>query len=376
MKFNVPSKTLYTLASGVSKVINAKNALTILNNFLFDLDGSTLSITGSDVENALTAKVQVTEALGSGKFCVDARRLVDLLKEFPEQGLEFNIDEDTMMVRITSPGGEYEMMATSGDQYPEYKKEDDDAEPKTFDIPTDVLLQGIDKTMFAIGTDDFHPQMMGILLDIKPESITFVATDTRKLVRFKSAKAVPGIEARCIMPVKPATILKNVFAKEPSLKMTLTSKSAIVESDTFVFNCRFIKGNFPDYNRVIPQNNPYVLTVDRLRFLNKVRQVGVFVDPGFGLEKFKITNEKLYIKSSDPNLNNKADVTLDCEYVGPEIVMGFSAPYLIEICNVLTTQDIVLNISDPSKPGVFCPSENDENTDMLVLLMPMNVTEF
>lgn len=376
MKFNVPSKTLYTLTSGVSKVINAKNALTILNNFLFELDGNVLSITGSDVENALTARVEVAEASGSGRFCVDARRLVDLLKEFPEQGLEFSIDEESLMMKIASPSGEYEMMATDGNLYPEYKKEDDDQEPKSFVLPTDVLLQGIDNTMFAIGTDDYHPQMMGILLDIKEDGITFVATDTRKLVRFMSTKKAPGIVARSILPVKPATILKTVFSKEAEIKLTLTSKSAIIESETYVLNCRFIKGNFPDYNRVIPTKNPYTLIVDRVRFLNYVRRVGVFVDPGFGLEKFRITNDKLYIKSSDPNLNNKGFEVLDCEYTGPEIVMGFSAPYLIEICNVLSTPEIVLNISDPSRPGVFRPSENDENTDLLVLLMPMNVTEF
>lgn len=376
MKFNVHSKTLYALASGVSKVINAKNALTILNNFLFDLQGNTLYITGSDVENSLTARVSVTEAEGEGKFCIDARRLVDLLKELPDQGLTFEVAPN-LEVSITYPGGDYSMVATPGDQYPEYKMdEDDNEEPQMLMLPTSALLSGIEKTIFAVGTDDFHPQMMGILLDFKPESLTFVATDTRKLVRFDIATVKPGFETRCILPIKPAAIIRSVFGKDEDIQMTLTSKSATIKSDSFHFNCRFIKGRFPDYNRVIPTNNPYTLRVDRMRFLNAVRRVGVFVDPGFGLEKFRITNDKVYLKSSDTNMNTKGNENLDCEYEGPEIVIGFSAPYLIEICNTLSTEEILIKLSDPSRPGVFCPSSNDEGTDLVILLMPMNVQDF
>lgn len=376
MKFNVPSKTLYYLASSVSKVINAKNALTILNSFLFSLEGDTLTITGSDVENALTARVDVSGAEGTGKFCLDARRLVDLLKELPDQGLEFVINDETLEVEISYSNGRYSMMATSGDQYPAYKKEEDGGEPAVFTCPSSQLLKGLDKTMFAIGSDDFHPQMMGVLLDIKPDNITFVATDTRKLVRYINSESHPGVTARCILPVKPASILKSILGKEDHLAVTLTSKSATIQSGAFTFNCRFIKGNFPDYNRVIPTQNPYVMRVDRVRFLNAVRRVGVFVDPGYGMEKFKISNDMVHIKSSDTNMCTSGNERLDCEYEGPDIVIGFSAPFLIEICNVLSTADIILSLSDPSRPGVFRPSENEDNTDLLMLLMPMSVTEF
>lgn len=376
MKFNVPSKTLYNLTSAVSKVINAKNALTILNSFLFQLEDNVLTITGSDVENALTARIEVEQAEGEGKFCVDARRLVDLLKELPEQGLEVTIDDETLEIIISYSSGRYTMVATSGDQYPEYRREDDEIAPSTFSCPTSVLLKGIDKTIFAVGTDDFHPQMMGILLDIVPEQITFVATDTRKLVRYITREVQPGVTAKCILPFKPATILKNVFAKDDSLSITLTGKSATIQNGTFTFNCRFIKGNYPPYNRVIPENNPYILRVDRMRFLNAVRRVGVFVDPGFGLEKFKIINDKIHLKSSDSSMLTSGNERLDCEYQGPEIVIGFNAPFLIEICNTLTTSDIIVSLSDPSRPGVFRPTEDEPNTELLMLLMPMNVAEF
>lgn len=376
MKFKVPSKTLYTYASNVSKVISSKNALSILNNFLISLEEGHLTITGSDVENALSAKFEVMDPSGEGKFCLDARRLVDLLKEFPDLPLTIEIDDTTLEVTISNVDGEYKMVALPADQFPKYDKDNTDEAPVELTIPAELLAKGIDNTLFAVGTDDFHPQMMGILLDIKEEGINFVATDTRKMVRYITTIVKPGLKMRCILPSKPANILKNILTPEGNVDITMTSKSATFVFGTYTFNCRFIKGNYPDYNRVIPSNNPYQMRVNRQKFLNAVRRAGVFVDPGYGMEKFRISNDHIQIKSSDPSLQQLGSEQLNCEYQGPELVMGFSAPYLVEICNTLKTEDILLNLADPGRPGVFTPTENEEGTDMLVLLMPMNVVDF
>lgn len=379
MRFNVPSRTLYNYASAVSKVINPKNALSILDSFLFSLEDDRLWIMGSDVENALAACVEVFDTEGSGKFCLNATKLVDLLKVLPDQPITFEIDDNTLEVKISYRGADFTMVAIDGSQFPEYRKEEDEGqEPMVFEYPSAQIVKGIDNTSFAVGTDDYHPQMMGILFDIAPDSITYVATDTRKMVRYSNFTAPTGVQAKCIMPIKPANILKNILSKDEKAKVrvTLTSKSATFQTENYVFNCRFIKGTYPDYNRVIPKQNPYQLRVDRNRFLNCVRRVGVFVDPGYGMEKFRITNDHMDVKSSDTSLQREGFETIECEYTGPDIVMGFSAPYLVEICNVLSTQDIIVHLSDPSRPGVFCPTENEAATDMLVLLMPMNVSEF
>ena len=376
MKFNVPSKTLYNYVSSVSKVINSKNALAILNNFLFVLDDNTLTITASDLENRLTARVPVTEVEGNGSFCIDARRLVDLLKEMPDQGITFNIDDNTLAVEITYPSGNYNLIALNGNEYPSNNNDDEDTEKLEFTCPTEQLIKGIDNTLFAVGNDDLRPQMMGILWDIKPDAITYVATDTRKLVKYRNEMSAPGVEGSCIIPIKPATVIKNVFAKEQEVKVTIEPKSATFESPSFTFNCRFIKGTFPDYNRVIPANNPYTLTIDRHSFLNAVRRVGVFVDPGHGLVKFKLTPDKLIMKAQDNNYLTSAWESVPCDFTGSEMVIGFSAPYLIEIFGTLSTSDIVIKLSDPSRPGVFLPSENDTDSELLMLLMPMTVSEF
>lgn len=379
MKFNVPSKTLYNYASDVNKVINPKNALSILENFLFSVEGDKLTITGSDVENALSATMNIFDCEGEGKFCLNAAKLVDLLKMFPDQPISFDINEETLEVKITYQGADYQMVALPGDQYPEYNKEGfDNSEPVEFVCPSARLVKGIENTVFAIGTDDFHPQMMGVFINIEAEKVTFVATDTRKMVRYTDFNIQPGLAAKCIMPAKPANILKAILSKEADavVKVTMTPLSATFDSGDYIFNCRFIKGNFPDYNRVIPKQNPYQLRVARSRFLNSVRRVGVFVDPGYGMEKFKICSDHIDIKSLDSSFQRTGFETIECEYNGPDLVMGFSAPYLVEICNVIESDDMVVYLSDPGRPGVFCPTENAEGTDLLILLMPMNVNEF
>lgn len=376
MKFNVPSKTLYSYVSAVSKVINSKNAMSILNNFLFTLDGNILTISASDLENTLTARLEVTEPEGEGHFCVDAHRLVDLLKELPDLGITFEIDNSTLAITITYPGSKFDFIGFNGDEYPSVIEETNPDDVLSFSCPTAQIVSGIDNTMFAVGTDAVRPQMMGILWDIKPDGITFVATDTRKLVKYSNSLSKPGITGSFILPVKPASILKNVFAKEENINVCLDPKSATFSTPTYTFNSRFIKGNFPDYNKVIPQGNPYSLTIDRTNFLNAVRRVGVFVDPGHGLVKFKINPTNLILKAQDNNFCTSAVETLPCDFTGNEMVIGFSAPYLIEIFNTLSTEEIVIQLSDPSRPGVFLPSKNKPDSELLMLLMPMTVQDF
>ncbi len=375
MKFNVPSKTLYNYVSAVSKVINSKNPIAVLNNFLFDLQGETLTVTACDMENTLTARVKVTDVEGEGQFCLDARRIVDLLREIPDQGINFTIDEN-LAVEITYPGGKYNLVAVNGNEYPSTKKEGSEEDSLKFTCPTEQVIKGIDNTLFAVSSDELRPQMMGILWDIKKDNITFVATDTRKLVKYRNSLSAPGVEGSFILPVKPANILKNVFAKEENINISIDPKSASFETETFSFNCRFIKGAFPDYNRVIPANNPCTLTVDRHLFVNAVRRLGVFVQAGNGLVKFKLTPDKILMKAQDNNVCTLGQEELSCDYVGHELVIGLGAQYLIEICSTISTTELVVKLADPSRPCVFLPSENEADSDLLMLLMPMNVSDF
>ena len=238
------------------------------------------------------------------------------------------------------------------------------------------MIAGLDNTMFAVSTDEYRQIMQGVLMDINPDSITFVATDTRKLVRYIDRRTAPGVTGSCVLPSKPSNIIKNVFAKEETLNITMNTRNAVIKSEHYTFQCTFLNGNYPDYNRVIPRNNSLVLTVDRVSLLNAVRRVGIFVEVDGGLEKFRITPESILLKSNDPNLCTSAREQVPCSFSGSELTIGFSANYLMEILTTLKGTEVIVNLGDAGRPGVFRPGEEPENTELVMLLMPMTVGDF
>jgi len=375
MKFNVSSKTLYNYVSSVSKVINTKNTMQILSNFLFTLDGDQLSIKAADMENYLIGRVAVSEAEGAGKFCLDARRIVELLKEMPDQGITFHINDENFEVKIDYSNGCYNTVAINGMEYPEAAESADSAEKIEFTCTTEQVLKGIENTLFAVGNDQLRPQMMGILWDVKPEELIFVATDTRKLVKYTNATSHPGVTCSFILPVKGAMVIKNVFAKEDEIKVTVRPTSVIFESESFTFDCRLIKGSFPDYNRVIPYNNPYIFTVDRHSFLNAVRRVAVFGDEGGGLVKFKFSPSEVTLRACDNSFGTSGWESVPCNYSGNDLLIGFGSEYLVEILSTFSTSDVVIKLADPSRPALCLPAENDPQCELLMILMPMNIVD-
>lgn len=377
MKFKVPAKLFYSTLSAVGKVINSKNALQILDNFLITLKGNILTIAAMDVENYLQASIEVPEAEGEGSFCMNAGRLIELFKEIPDQGVSVEID-DRLNVHITFGSGEADFIALPGAEYPSYERAQEEAkeEPVKFQALASQFVKGIENTLFATNTDDYRVVMMGIFTDIKPDGITFVATDTRKLVRYCDNRHRPGVTASCILPTKPANILKNVFSGDELINVTMTSRSAEFSNEKFVFNCRFILGNFPDYTRVIPKNNNFILTIDRELLARTVSRIRLSCDQGYNLEKFQILPDHLIIKADDPNLMTRGREELPCSFTGENLIIGFSGKHLGEILNVLKSEDIIVRLGDASRPGIFEPTENEADTSLLILLMPMTVGEF
>lgn len=377
MKFNVPSKQLYNHAAMVGKVISSKNAMTILNNFLFSLKDNQLTITASDIENTLTARLEVSDVEGEGSFCADAKKIIDLLKELPDQGVSFVVNDSNFSIKIKSLNGDFNLIGANGSEYPQTIEATGTEDSLNFTTSTAQILSGLENTLFAAGTDEIWPQMMGIFWDIKPDNITFVATDSRKLVKYQDSTSAPGITGSFILPSKPAAILKTMLAKnDEQITVTFDLKSGTFETPVCSLNCRFIKGTFPDYTRVIPQNNPHVLTVDRQTFLNAVRRVAVFVEQGHGLIKFQIEPNLLTLKAQDNTLCTSGIEKLACTFTGGNMIIGFGASFLQEIFATLQSDEVEMRISDPSRPGLFVPSENPEGTDLIMLLMPMTVGDF
>ena len=378
MRFNVPCKSFRSAALAVSKVVSSKNTLNVLENFLIEVKDGLLFITGSDSDCTLTSHIELSDSDGNINFCVSARRLVDLLKVLPDQGITFNVNEATFEVEIVSPDGLYHLNAISGDNFPSFNVDDDDAEnAASFSLSARSIAEGCRATVFAVGNDDYRPMMKGVFFDVKPDQIVYVATDTHKLVRFIDSREAPGVQISCIVPEKPANIMAAIFdGSDQQVKFTINRKSALVESDTYKFQFSFLQGRFPDYNRVIPTQSPFVLEADRDAFVAAVRRVSIIVDSNCGLIKFKVSPENVMVKIEDNGLGTAGRESFPCSYNGPELIIGFNGAYVNDFLQHISTDQVRVELTDASRAGVFRPIEDAEGTALVMLLMPMNVDKF
>lgn len=370
MKFIVSSTALLSHLQIISRVINSKNSMAILENFLFELKGNNLVVTASDQETTMTTTIEVIEAVGEGCFAVSAKILLDPLKELPEQPLAFEINDDNLEIYINYQNGHFNLMGVNGSEYPQARPLSDSA--ATITMPAERLLKGIAYTLFATADDTYRPIMNGINFDIFPDNVAFVASDIHKLVRFRDLSIQSGIRASFILPKKPATLLKTILPKESGeVKVTFDEKSARFTLSEFVLTCRLIEGNYPNYNSVIPQNSPNILTIDRTLFVNVLRRVSVFSDQALGLIELAFDNHHMVVSTQNIDYSISATETVDCNYSGTPFTIGFNAPKLIEVFNTIQSDEVTVALSDASRAGVICPLENDENEELLMLLMPM-----
>lgn len=382
MKFNIPSKTLAQQLVAVAKVINSKNALSILDNFLLTLKGDTLIITGSDQENVMTATIEVYEAEGEGSIAVPSKRLLDMLKEIPGQPLTFYVNDDNKEIDIRFLNGHFNFMGIDGNEFPVQDEVRQQAHKVT--LPAEVVRKGLETTLFAVGTETIRPIMTGVYWDICPVSengeplpgITFVATDTHKLVRYINTSVNPGLTFSFILPPKPAAILRSLISKEEGeVSIEMDDKSAKFTMAGYTLSCRFINGRYPNYNRVIPSDNPFELTVDRVSLLNAMKRVSLFASTASSLVRMNIRNNEVLLAAQDLDYTLSAEERVECEYEGNAMTIGFNATYMIEVLTNLQADTVVIRLSDPARPGIFVPITNLEGEEVLMLLMPMQVMD-
>ncbi len=374
MKFVVSSTELLSHLQSISRVISSKNTLPILDNFLFSLDGDELEITASDLETTLITIVNLKNSTDSGKIAIPARILNDTLKEFPEQPLTFEINTDNLSVVIQSENGQFTVMGQSGDEFPRMPviKED---QKVSLDVDPELLLSGISKTIFATADDELRPVMNGIFMELSPEDITFVASDAHKLVRYKRTDGKADTSATFILPKKPASLLRNILPKQETLvRIEFDDKNASFTLANYRMVCRLVEGNYPSYNSVIPTDNPNKLTIDRVELYNTLRRVSVFSNQASNLVKLQLKGNQIMISAQDIDFSISAYERLNCQYEGDEMEIGFKSTFLIEILSNISSTDVFLELSDPTRAGLILPAESANGSEeILMLLMPMMI---
>ncbi|MGK0323758.1 MAG: DNA polymerase-3 subunit beta, partial [Psychroserpens sp.] len=331
MKFIVSSTYLLKQLQVLGGVINSSNTLPILDNFLFELKDSKLTVSSSDLETTMSSTLDV-ESDEDGSIALPARLLLDTLKTFPEQPLTFVIEENNT-VEISSNHGKYALAYADGNEFPKSVELDN---PSTTTISGEILATAISKTIFAAGNDDLRPVMSGVFFQFSTEGLTFVATDAHKLVKYTREDVKADQVAEFIMPKKPLNLLKGILAAtDDAVTIEYNDSNAKFTFENTILVCRLIDGKYPNYEAVIPKENPNKLTIDRTQFLNSVRRVSIFSNKTTHQIRLKIAGAELNISAEDIDYSNKAEERLTCDYQGDDMQIGFNSRFLTEMLNNL-----------------------------------------
>ena len=373
MKFTVSSSALLSLLATTGKVISNKNTLPILDYFLMELKGEELTVTTSDLETTIIGHLKVESVEREGVIAAPAKLMLDSLKEFPEMPLEFEVNDTTWEIKVKWTSGSLSIPGASAVSYPAMPAIG--AECKDILLDVDMLIAGINKTIFATADDELRPVMNGVYFNFEQGKLTFVATDAHKLVR--SMVECPDVDfnASFILPKKPANLLKGVLLKEEEpIRVMFDAKNVTFELKNHKLVCRLIEGNYPNYNAVIPSSNPNKVLVDRVELLNGIKRVAVCSNPTTNLIRMDISGNHISLAAQDIDFSVSANETISCSYDGQPVTIGFKSTFLVEILSNIDSSTVVIELADSTRAGVFKPVYDDKKaTDVLMLLMPMMI---
>ena len=368
MNFIVSSTQLQRQLQTLSGVLNTSNTLPILDHVLFELAPQQLKITATDLETTISATIQV-ESTSEGKLAVPARLLLDTVKTFPEQPLTFSL-ADNNTLEISSEQGKYALAYANADEYPQAAEVVD---ASSLSIQGDTLATAINNTIFASGNDDLRPVMSGVFFQLSSSGMTFVATDAHKLVKYERTDVVAPETAEFIMPKKPLNLLKSVLVgSEEEVTVNYNNSNVQFSFDETVVICRLIDGKYPNYEAVIPKENPNVMSINRIQLLNSVKRVSIFSNKTTHQIRLRIAGAELHISAEDIDYSNKAEERLTCSFQGDDMQIGFNARFLTEMLSNLSSDEIQLELSLPNRAGIITPVDGlNEGEQVTMLVMPV-----
>lgn len=371
MKFIVSSSTLLKQLQHIAGVINTNTVLPILEDFLFEVEKNKMTVVATDLETVMRVTLDV-EAKDSGKVCIPAKILLDSLKNIPDQPLTFNIDKN-YAVEITSDNGKYKVMGENPDNFP---KEPSADETTSFSATASALLTAINKTLFAVSNDDLRPAMTGVFFELDKKGMQTVATDAHRLVRYKRTDVKCPKNDSFIVPKKPLNLLKAVLPdSDDEITISYNSNHLFVNHGSTRMSCRLIDARFPDYKVVIPADNPYKLTVNRSDFQGALRRVSIFSNKSTNQVALSIAGSQLELTAQDVDFSFEGDEKMKCRYDGEDITIAFNARFLIEMLNAADSDEVVVELSTPTKAGIIKPTDQEENEELMMLVMPLMLNQ-
>jgi DNA polymerase-3 subunit beta len=371
MKFIVSSSALLKQLQHISGVISANTVLPILEDFLFEVEKNKLSVVATDLETVMRIQMDI-EAKDTGKVCIPAKILLDSLKNIPDQPLTFNIDKN-FGIELTSDNGKYKVMGENPDNFP---KEPSADETTSFNTTSSALITAINKTLFAVSNDDLRPAMTGVFFELDKKGMQTVATDAHRLVKYRRKDVSCPKSDSFIVPKKPLTLLKTALpSNDDEISISYNSNHLFVKHGTTQMSCRLIDARFPDYKVVIPTDNPYKLVVNKNDFQGALRRVSIFSNKSTNQVALAIAGSELELTAQDIDFSFEGDERMKCQYDGEDLTIAFNAKFLIEMLSAADSDEIKIELSTPTKAGIIKPTEQDENEELMMLVMPLMLNQ-
>lgn len=373
MKFIVSSSYLLKQLSAINGVITTNPVVPILENFLFEINDGTLTITASDLQTSMITELEV-EAKEDGSIAIPAKILLETLRNLPEQPVTFSIDADTYSIEINSDNGRYKL---SGENATDFPKIPTVSDGYAVNMSSGVLAQAINNTIFATSNDELRPAMTGVYIKLDETNTTFVATDSHRLIRYRRVDIAADMAHTMIIPRKALTLLKATLPSEnTNVNLEFNASNAFFNFNNVKMICRLIDERFPDYENVIPSDNENTMNINRGELLNSLKRIAIYANKTTHQVRLKITGSELMVSAEDLDFSNEANERLSCEHDGEDIEIGFNAKFLIEMLNNLDADEITLNLNAPNRAGIILPGDQDENEDILMLVMPVMLNNY
>lgn len=373
MRFIVSTSTLLKQLQAVSGALSNSTVLPILENFLFEIKEGLLTISATDLQTSMTTSLNV-ESKENGRVAIPSRILLETLKSLPEQPVAFSVDDQSFAIEISAGDGKYKLSGENGEDFPKIPVVEN---ASSVNLPASVLAEAINKTIFAVSSDELRPAMTGVYCQLSPQHFTFVATDAHKLVRYRRKDTKSDSVASFILPKKALNLLKSSLTSEDvNVSIEYNNTSAFFKFGHINLVCRLIDERYPDYEAVIPQTNPNKLSIDRLSFLGCLNRVAIYANKTTHQVRLKINGSELNISSEDIDFSNEAHERLSCQYEGEDMEIGFNARFLIEMLKNLSCEEVSLEMSTPNRAGILLPQNGDKNEDLLMLVMPVMLNSY
>ncbi len=377
MKFIVNSQQLLRQLQSLGGVLSPNNTMPIIACYHFHLEEGKLTVKTTDLSTTLvsTIEVETPHMEKPQEVAIPSKMLLDVMKTFDDVPVTFTVDESNFSISLQSGNGEYSLAGLDAETFPKMPVVEGIGHVT---MNANALIDAIGKTIFAASNDDMHPQMSGIYCEMTPDGITFVATDAHKLVRYRRSDIVSEESVNFILPKKPINVVRNILAsrkEDCEVKIEYNNTNLFISFENFFIVCRLVDGRYPNYEAAIPKDNPRKLIIDRMTFLNTLRRVSIFANEATRQVRLSLTANELVISAEDHEFSNSAHDNVPCQYEGEPMDIGFNAKFLTEMISNLDSEQILVEMSHPSRAGIIFPYSEDSNeekkADILTLVMPV-----